>query len=137
MKKYPRTVACVMWFGDKVALAQRRKTKTFSGYWQVSGGKMEKGESLIEGIQREIKEEMNLFVPYWELEIADVIITDPSTEKCFLFERRVVGEVFKNVKNLEPKKCSPWKLFTITEALALENLMPGLKEYFQNVRKPA
>ncbi len=126
--KYPRTVACIMWFGDKVMLAQRKNTDTFSGYWEVAGGKVEPDETIEDGIKREIVEEMKIVpISKW-LTIKDCITDDPTTDKCFIFAMWLPDFMFKSVHNPEPDKRTPWKLFTREEAKKLK-LMPGLLEH--------
>lgn len=129
---YPKTVACVIWIRGKVLLSQRKDTKTFSGYWESTGGKVEINESLTQAAIREIREETGLNIMHHELYIKDCIINDPTTEKCFLFEAILNHHIFSDVQNTESQKRSKWKLFTSDEALKL-NLMPGLKEYFLTI----
>jgi 8-oxo-dGTP diphosphatase len=43
--------------GD-VLLTQRKKHQHLAGYWEFPGGKMERGESAIEALQRECIEEL-------------------------------------------------------------------------------
>ena len=46
---------------ERVLLIQRGKPPAV-GYWHVPGGKLEAGESLVEGVRREVKEETGLDV---------------------------------------------------------------------------
>jgi len=46
---------------ERVLLIQRGKPPA-SGFWHVPGGKLEAGESLVEGVRREVKEETGLDV---------------------------------------------------------------------------
>jgi mutator protein MutT len=46
---------------ERVLLIQRGKPPA-AGFWHVPGGKLEVGESLVEGVRREVKEETGLDV---------------------------------------------------------------------------
>lgn len=117
----------MLWFGERLMLAKRLDTKTFSGFYEAVGGKVEEGETISRAIQREIREEAGIFVPIYELESVDCITDDPTTEKCFIFRRATYPNNFSDVTHRERRKRTPWKLYTIEEALKLK-LMPGLKE---------
>ena len=58
--------------GEKFLLGQRNKDGSFPNYWSLFGGKIEKGESVLEGIKRELYEETKIvsdniiFIPFEE-----------------------------------------------------------------------
>ena len=58
MKKI-EVVAGVIYHNDNF-LISKRKHKFFNGLWEFPGGKIEKNESHIEALIREIKEELNI-----------------------------------------------------------------------------
>ncbi len=45
---------------NEVLISLRKDKKEYDGYWEYPGGKVEEGETLEQGIIREIKEEINL-----------------------------------------------------------------------------
>lgn len=46
--------------GNKILILKRKEVDVFRGFWDVPGGKLEDGDSLLTGIAREIKEEAGL-----------------------------------------------------------------------------
>ena len=44
-KKYINVVACVLKKNEKILIASRPKTKTFSGFFEFPGGKVNKNEN--------------------------------------------------------------------------------------------
>lgn len=59
MKRTVEVVAAVIVEKDLILCTQRPKGKSFSGFWEFPGGKVEKGETLEEALIREIKEELD------------------------------------------------------------------------------
>jgi len=127
-----KSVAVFMWFGDKLMLSERKTT--YKGMWAAAGGSVEPSDiTLTNAAQREVLEETGHYG-----HINDFVIVDSYDHdgwRCFLFEYKAYGENgFRDIKNKEPKKHGPWKLFTVEEALAL-NLMPAIREYLVDKKK--
>ncbi|MDT7900946.1 MAG: NUDIX hydrolase [Acidianus sp.] len=59
-------VGGVIFYGKKVLLVQRSKPPN-KGSWAIPGGKVEFGETLMEALIREMKEELNVIVEPKEL----------------------------------------------------------------------
>ena len=47
---------------NEVLISLRNKKEEYDGYWEYPGGKVEEGETIEQGIIREIREEINLEV---------------------------------------------------------------------------
>ena len=100
------TVVCaIIYVGNKILVTQRSHRMSLPLKWEFPGGKLEKGESEIECIKREIKEELNIkikiikklstiihdykdftihLVPYvTEYESGEIILTEHATFKLF------------------------------------------------------
>ena len=64
VKKYIDVVACVLKKNEKILIASRPEKKTFSGFFEFPGGKVDKKEFLIEALDREIFEELGISIDF-------------------------------------------------------------------------
>lgn len=53
-------VAAVIWDNEKILVCQRRKWDTFGLLWEFPGGKLEPNETPVEGLARELREELGV-----------------------------------------------------------------------------
>ena len=79
-RRYPNRpilgIGALIFQGDSILLVERGK-QPLQGYWSLPGGVLEIGETLAEGIVREVREETGLEVtPVTVLEIFERIIRD-------------------------------------------------------------
>ncbi len=44
----------------EILLSSRPEPKVYAGYWELPGGKVEKGESLAQALSRELEEELGI-----------------------------------------------------------------------------
>ena len=70
---HPTANAIIVDDKGKVLLT-RRKYEPMKGYWDVPGGFLDIGESIEDGLRREIREELDI-----EIEIGELIGTFPGT----------------------------------------------------------
>ncbi|AYU54409.1 (deoxy)nucleoside triphosphate pyrophosphohydrolase [Staphylococcus debuckii] len=70
MKKLIEVVGAVIYDHDKILCAQRSKQMSLPLLWEFPGGKIEQGESDVEALKREIREEMKC-----DLEVGEKITT--------------------------------------------------------------
>jgi 8-oxo-dGTP pyrophosphatase MutT (NUDIX family) len=129
MKRCPLTACCLIWFGERLMLSQRLKTKNFPGYWESICVKIEPNESIQCGIQREIKEKTGLFVQHHFIEVIDCVIDDFITEMYLIFQYKTHSGNFNNVF----KKRTPWQLYTPDEASKFP-LMPGILQNLEKIK---
>ena len=61
------SIACIALNGGKVLIAHRNPVGQMGGRWEFPGGKVEEGESHVETVQREFKEEFGVDVNVGEL----------------------------------------------------------------------
>lgn len=66
MKKTVQVVASVIFDGNLILATQRGYGK-FAGLWEFPGGKIEKGESDVQAVKREIREELTVEIEVGEL----------------------------------------------------------------------
>lgn len=81
-RRYPQRpilgVGALIFQRDKILLVERGH-EPLKGYWSLPGGVLETGETLAEGVCREVREETGLDVePLGVLEIFERIIRDAS-----------------------------------------------------------
>ena len=79
-RRYPSRpvvgVGAIITDGDRVLLVRRGREPS-KGLWSIPGGMLELGESLVEGIRREVREEVGLDVQVLEMvEVLDRVIYD-------------------------------------------------------------
>tara|TARA_B100001248_G_scaffold249100_1_gene221982 strand:+ start:221 stop:643 length:423 start_codon:yes stop_codon:yes gene_type:complete len=63
-KKFRNVVACVLIKNEKILITSRPKIKTFAGFFEFPGGKVEKGEYLLEALEREMIEELGISLDF-------------------------------------------------------------------------
>ena len=71
----------------KILLAQRPESRTWSGWWEFPGGKLEKNEVPEEALARELKEEINI----------DVLNCEKWVTRNYLYEEYSVTLYFFKV----------------------------------------
>jgi ADP-ribose pyrophosphatase YjhB (NUDIX family) len=81
-RRYPKRpmvgVGALIFRRDRILMAQRGK-EPLKGWWSLPGGALEIGESLHDGVCREVREETGLeIVPLGVLEIFERIIRDDA-----------------------------------------------------------
>jgi len=93
-----QVVAGILERGDgRVLITQRPAGKVYAGYWEFPGGKVEAGESALEAITRELREELSI-----EVEVAfpwlrrRFVYPHATVELRFLRIPRWRGEVHGN-----------------------------------------
>lgn len=124
MKYSGRVATAIIVFSDHKILLVKRLTVPFKGYWALPGGKVDVGETVEQGVVREVKEETGLDVKtvrkigeYHENGVQGGIDYDYYTV-CFLAEP--VGGRIKRQEN-EIEEVRPVDLKEIPEVLAFEH----------------
>ena len=81
-RRYPKrpllAVGALIFDRGRILMAQRGK-EPLKGWWSLPGGALETGESLADGVRREVREETGLDIrPLGVLEIFERIMRDAS-----------------------------------------------------------
>lgn len=78
-KKAVEVSTVFMECADKILLLQRCEGKIQSNTWCIPGGKLERGEAPLEGLVREIEEELYLFPDPLDLHFVKTVYVRHST----------------------------------------------------------
>lgn len=76
-------LAAVVKRGNRYLVCQRPFNKRHGGLWEFPGGKLEKGETLLQAAQRELREELGVAVV--EIHEPLLSIADPGSEFVIVF----------------------------------------------------
>ena len=121
-------ICAIIFFNNKILVAQRSEVMKLPLKWEFPGGKLEDGESEIDCIKREIKEEINIDIEV--LEKLSNSIFDYGDFKIILIpfiSTYVTGEIILS-------EHKDYKLLDKTELLNLdwaEADLPILKEFLK------
>lgn len=97
----------------KILLQRRYKTGYEDGNYGVPSGHLEEGESLTEGLAREVKEEINIDIKPKDAKLVQVMHRKESDIRLdfFFVTKRYSGKP----KNVEPNKCDDLQWFPLEE----------------------
>ena len=77
MEQPLHVVGAILLKGDRILIARRAPHKSAPGLWEFPGGKVERGESPPEALEREILEEMGLtIISLATLDVSDTLVGD-------------------------------------------------------------
>jgi 8-oxo-dGTP pyrophosphatase MutT (NUDIX family) len=85
-------VTCFIQTGDRVLILQRNRKDAQFGLWGIPGGKLGKGESVLEGLIREIQEETGYQLKASDFTYLDSALSKTATDGAYglhLFHARV------------------------------------------------
>lgn len=136
MKKYSRYKVAVHLFlvrNNKILLSQRKNTGYEDGKFSVPSGHLEKGETVIEAIQREAKEEAGVSLGSKDIRFVGVMHRKSNDERIdFFFEaKKWKGKL----ENAESEKCSQLKWVNVKRIPAdtVPYVKQAIKNYLQNL----
>ena len=91
MRERKLVVAALVRDGTKVLMSRRRADQPMPGLWEFPGGKVEAGESPIEALEREVREELGCQV---EIGRIHEVVFHPYSEfdlYMLVYEVRITG----------------------------------------------
>ena len=62
MKRHLIALLALINHKNEVLISLRKNKEEYNGYWEYPGGKIESGETLEQGLVREIREELNIAI---------------------------------------------------------------------------
>lgn len=112
---------------DKILLLRRYNTGFMDGKYSVVAGHVDSGETYIEAMKREAKEEAGIIITEKDLKPIQVMHRKSDTERIdyFFVANNWVGEV----RNMEPNKCDDLSWFPINELP--DNMIPYVRHAIQ------
>lgn len=117
--------ACYCHFEDRLLVVKRHPKKSQGGTWGVPGGKLEKNETSIDALVREMREETGIQLIKSELkEIGTLYIRQTIDFKYHLFQSKFLE---CPVLDLNPVEHTEARWVTFEEAFQMP-LMAGEKE---------
>ncbi len=121
-----------LYSGDSVLLVRRCNASYGNCLYSLVGGKIEPGESGLQALIREVKEEVNITLTQKELEFAHVIHRK-GTESEFIALCFKADITDKTLSNNEPEKHDDVQLFPF-DALP-SNMLPSHKQIIEAIFK--
>lgn len=117
-----KIVACFLEYQDKFLILHRQENKAHGNTWAIPGGKLEKGETPIEGIIREVKEETGFDISKQDIAlVGEYCIRHPGFDFVYYITKCTPAEHPGSVKiNFDEHKGFTW--VTPSDALQM-NLM--------------
>lgn len=101
-------------------LGQRPEGKPYAGYWEIPGGKIEKGETVFEALKRELQEELGIDIESSE----DLTMLEHDYPHAYV---RLHVSIIRNWKGT-PKGCEgqqlSWQVIS-NEGPSVEPLLPA------------
>ena len=79
-------VSAVIIQNNKILVVRRSKNDSYPGMWEFPGGGVDKGETVIEAIRREAKEETNLLIDHYPVTELMLHPTRTALRVVMLFE---------------------------------------------------
>ena len=125
---------CYIEFDGKFLMLKRRDDKSQGGLWGMPAGKIDAGESPVQGVIREIKEEAGITIDETNLSLVKVIHYDfgEKTVDMHLFSYK--PEVKPEV-TIEPNEHTEFDWFSIEDARNHQQLMHGVIELLDAVEE--
>lgn len=110
---------------DKQILLHLRKNSSFENMYGVIAGHIDGGESAINSIIREAKEEAGIDIKYEDVKMATFSHSNANNREYVQFFF-LCDKWSGDLKNMEPDKCGDLRFFS-TENLP-ENIIPYIKK---------
>ncbi len=114
--------------GD-ILMTQRPGDKTWSGYWEFPGGKIESNETPLEALTRELKEEINISISQAK-HLIDITYEYPKR-----FVHLSVFVVHSWLHEIEPLEGQSFKWISLTQAMNHAKKLPTTDEILKALKQ--
>lgn len=125
-------VAALLVDGEEVLVAKRKSSDSGAGFWEFPGGKVEKGESHEQALQREIQEELEMPIQVLNLLDSHEVVT--PTQKLIqlsLFAALVENRQFVLNDHDEAKWVSWRDLRKVPFLPGNAKFLPSIENFFE------
>lgn len=117
--------------GEEILLMQRQGSGYYDGWYSVPAGHVEAGELPIDGLVREVSEELGITIDPKDTHLIHIMYRTKHDETGDRFDLFFVADKWQGeINNTEPHKCSEIGWFQ-TNKLP-ENMMHHVKTALQN-----
>jgi len=123
-------VYLVLCDGDDILLSKRQNTGYMDGMYSLVAGHVEEGESVVQAMMREAKEEAGIDIKEEDL---DVLLTCHRIRQQYIDVYLSPMDYSGEITNVEPNKCEELKFFN--EDNLPENVVPEVRAALQAISK--
>jgi 8-oxo-dGTP diphosphatase len=108
--------------GKNIVLVKKDRPDYLKGKFNGPGGKIEKGETPAQAIEREYFEETGLRITNWR-PFAGMTFGQTWEHNIFFFEKKVPTAVLRRAKTMESEPVSVKKISTLSKKKCASNLL--------------
>lgn len=83
---------------NEILILKRIDVEVYKGYWDVPGGKVEKGDTLFQALKREVKEETNLEVNTIILTLSSSLFKGMLANTAYVYRNIYLVKAAGNLK---------------------------------------
>lgn len=96
----------------KILITKRHPNKAFGGYWEFTGGACQAGETSLQGVQREISEEVGIFVPQQSFQLLGSVrrASDFVDDYLLEYDIRLDQLQLQPEEVVDARLVTPWEL---------------------------
>ena len=131
----PQAAAVVLTKGKSTFVCKRLKTPTYNNHWQNPGGKLEDGETPLQAIVRETREETGLDLPESRFKTLAYQTIVGETGKKYGVTTFVVTLKRQERPKRTEEKHGPWRAVMLAKLKELELLVPALRQQLPKLQK--